>query len=611
MSDNLVFFCGWEFHNIENLEDHLDMCFELGLQYCLVPICKKTRKKLVEKLVLSKNKVGLPPLSFNDVNLIRQKHNAATGAVLSDWFNLDSNNEQIAYVHEQAVHQELMLSQHIGVPVVVLPSFIDEQFVNYARVIKSFLHGYTSAQYWLRVKLLSSYDCAVAWRRWDFFRTLVRSNSKLFVALELSSESPEDIFMGPWCSEVVKSIFLPCDLFLKNAKGFPVLKKKHQSFVESFFRFPAIRYTLTGTPWHPCGIRPYLEYMQFLFQKRPPSSLIDNFSVGYEDYLQAPLQPLMDNLESSTYEVFEMDPVKYNLYEEAIYKALLDKKSEDPLVVCVVGAGRGPLVSRCLVAAARAEQQVEVCALEKNPNAVISLQKKNVEEWDGCVHVVCADMRFSGPPKQVDLLVSELLGSFGDNELSPECLDGAQLFLREGGVIIPTSYTSFIAPLMAPKLHAGLDTQPPSSLCLRKLTNFETPYVVRMKCAHVMSSPQPLFTFTHPNYETPIDNTRFGGKTYIMNTCGRLHGIVGFFEAVLYKDIVLSILPETHSVDMVSWFPIYFPIEKPISVRQNDEVTIYFWRKADKRKVWYEWCVKGPEASTIHNINARSYFIGF
>lgn len=26
---------------------------------------------------------------------------------------------------------------------------------------------------------------------------------------------------------------------------------------------------------------------------------------------------------------------------------------------------------------------------------------------------------------QADLIVSELLGSFGDNELSPECLDGA------------------------------------------------------------------------------------------------------------------------------------------------------------------------------------------
>lgn len=32
---------------------------------------------------------------------------------------------------------------------------------------------------------------------------------------------------------------------------------------------------------------------------------------------------------------------------------------------------------------------------------------------------------------------SELLGSFGDNELSPECLDGAQRFLKEGGISIP------------------------------------------------------------------------------------------------------------------------------------------------------------------------------
>ena len=28
------------------------------------------------------------------------------------------------------------------------------------------------------------------------------------------------------------------------------------------------------------------------------------------------------------------------------------------------------------------------------------------------------------------MLVSELLGSFGDNELSPECLDGAQRYLK-------------------------------------------------------------------------------------------------------------------------------------------------------------------------------------
>ena len=40
------------------------------------------------------------------------------------------------------------------------------------------------------------------------------------------------------------------------------------------------------------------------------------------------------------------------------------------------------------------------------------------------------DMRALAVPEQVDILVSELLGSFGDNELSPECLDGASRFLK-------------------------------------------------------------------------------------------------------------------------------------------------------------------------------------
>jgi hypothetical protein len=35
-------------------------------------------------------------------------------------------------------------------------------------------------------------------------------------------------------------------------------------------------------------------------------------------------------------------------------------------------------------------------------------------------------------------------GSWGDNELSPECLDGARDFLKPGGLSIPSSYTSFV-----------------------------------------------------------------------------------------------------------------------------------------------------------------------
>lgn len=50
---------------------------------------------------------------------------------------------------------------------------------------------------------------------------------------------------------------------------------------------------------------------------------VERFARGYEDYLQCPLQPLMDNLESQTYEIFEKDPVKYTQYQTAIHQAIL------------------------------------------------------------------------------------------------------------------------------------------------------------------------------------------------------------------------------------------------------------------------------------------------
>ena len=72
--------------------------------------------------------------------------------------------------------------------------------------------------------------------------------------------------------------------------------------------------------------------------------------------------------------------------------------------------------------------------------------------WEELVTIVASDMRSWEAPELADILVSELLGSFGDNELSPECLDGAQKFLKPGGVSIPASSTSQLHPVTASKL---------------------------------------------------------------------------------------------------------------------------------------------------------------
>ena len=61
---------------------------------------------------------------------------------------------------------------------------------------------------------------------------------------------------------------------------------------------------------------------------------------------------------------------------------------------------------------------------------MVSLQGRKAREWGSSVKLITGDMRRVEVPEPVDILVSELLGSFGDNELSPECLDGAMRFLK-------------------------------------------------------------------------------------------------------------------------------------------------------------------------------------
>jgi protein arginine N-methyltransferase 5 len=59
------------------------------------------------------------------------------------------------------------------------------------------------------------------------------------------------------------------------------------------------------------ALSPYLEYTAYLYRRMDPLPEQERFEINYRDFLQSPLQPLMDNLEAQTYETFEKDVVKY------------------------------------------------------------------------------------------------------------------------------------------------------------------------------------------------------------------------------------------------------------------------------------------------------------
>lgn len=240
------------------------------------------------------------------------------------------------------------------------------------------------------------------------------------------------------------------------------------------------------------------------------------------------------------------------------------------------------------------------------------LQYQKLNRWKDDVIIVATDMRLWNATEKADLMVSELLGSFGDNELSPECLDGAQRFLKgecphacfpsctlygskwlivlrhitEDGISIPSSYSSYICPTQTHKIYAEIAD------CIDRdkpyYQRYEQPYVVHLQTVYQLAPVQKLFTFDHPNKskytldcftlllffhrnrdgficiircaDEIIDNTRYEKLTFEVQQDSVVHGFSGFFDTVLYKDVKLSIVPDTFSEGMFSWFPIFFPI---------------------------------------------------
>ncbi|KAJ1929991.1 hypothetical protein IWQ60_000720 [Tieghemiomyces parasiticus] len=515
-----------------------------------------------------------------------------------------------------------------------------------------------------------------AWKHWTVLKQMCEHSPRLQVALVVNEDLPEQDRINRWFAEPLKCVIVPTSTFIVNAKGYPVLTKAHQNLVRRLHHFTnyfiveeagPVTSTMLDDTDSTCDTGNHQKFLRYLVAPAAASAAIgapvttadgisaaeadgstaalEKFTASYKDYLQSPLQPLMDHLESATYATFEQDPIKYQQYERAIYQALLDRhpaanqtNEDQAAIIFVVGAGRGPLVDRSLAAAERAGRRVKVYALEKNPNAFVTLQRRKAHSWKERVTIVYGDMRYwapTTPAERADILVSELLGSFGDNELSPECLDGAQQrLLKPDGISIPQSYASYLAPLSSSKLYSQV-------AALNGPAHFQTPFVVLFDAVDCLYPAQKVWEFVHPSpvltsatttttgketgdsgcssssnnnnrtagnpaaaattCETgdltlPVrtdnqHNTRYAVNSFRNGKATLIHGLAGYFDSVLYGDVTLSIRPDTHTPGMFSWFPIFFPLKVPILVPEGATVTTHLWRLTSAAKVWYEWSV--------------------
>ncbi|XP_022176047.1 protein arginine N-methyltransferase 5-like [Myzus persicae] len=439
-----------------------------------------------------------------------------------------------------------------------------------------------------------------AWDSWNTFRNMTGYSLQISIVLCLTKYVPTNDEIKRWVGEPVCALSISTNLFNLNKKGNPVLSEDREVILKIAIQQ---KWTIIVSGEPLPNMRDYFYYIIFIAK----NVHIPDPIIVCDDLLQLPLQPLRDNLMSCVYHVFEQDPVKYTQYQKAVHLAIIDKKVKN-IVIAVIGAGRGPLVKACLRAADLAAVNVKVYAVEKNENAIPTLLMYQKNIWGKSVDVVFSDGREWDPPEKCDIMVSELLGSFGDNELSPECLDGAQKCLKDDGISIPCEYSSYLRPVMSHKLFSQtIRNEAIDESCISKSKDaaFEQSYIVLQPNSYKPTKTKKLFSFYHPK-KTLESNARYKCLKFEITSNMQLHGFSGYFDAVLYKNIIISIEPLTESFGMFSWFPVYFPIKDTMLVKSGNIISVHFWRCCDEHKVWYEWCVSSPNQTPIYNCQGKS-----
>ncbi|XP_032513622.1 protein arginine N-methyltransferase 5 [Danaus plexippus] len=651
----------------------LDYTIAPDLQACLTEALHANYAFIVSQIVHPRFRLSSLPsgntvggFTRSDMILSPQDWNSRVVGRVSGYLDPDSPSHIVQKRHEDSLNEELAYCRGLGLPAVML-SLHSRKSNNLARILQTYFEtSHHPTLIWTSVPMICHRTMRVCdednsneeawnepWHWWTKFHECMGWDKRIGVVLEISADLPSKDIVNRWLGEPVKAIILPTSLFHNNKKGYPVLSRAHQQIVVSMVERDA-QVIVSGA--RRSNIVYYLQYLYRLWKRRP--YVVDDpmlsYARGWEDFLQTPLQPLADNLDTHTYNVFEKDPVKYDQYQKAIAQALSDlqmKRKEEmkiqeedsagltnvkeiisgkngivendrPFTVMVLGAGRGPLVRATLNAADITNCKVKVIAVEKNPCAVVVLAAQVREVWrDRDVTVIPGDMRQINLSPKADIIVSELLGSWGDNELSPECLDGAAGLLRPGGISIPREYKSYVAPICSPRLWAAARAASPGN-AQQIEKNLETLWVVYMQNKHNIAETKPVFTFEHPSEGIKnqdgqevtdyrglkvTDNRRSTTVTWEVKQDNVMHGFGGYFDCVLYGKEMLSIVPDTHSPGMISWFPVFIPIRTPLRVQKGDTISATFWRCVNSRRVWYEWIVEVDNHTTpLHNPNGRS-----
>jgi len=308
------------------------------------------------------------------------------------------------------------------------------------------------------------------------------------------------------------------------------------------------------------------------------------------------------------HELMLNDHLRMTAYQSAIQCAV-----RPGAVVLDLGTGTGILAKWALEAGAKRVYGIEVNSriLEI---AQCKLHEAGFSERFTPVNALSYDVEL---PEKVDLIVSETIGNFGDNEDCHRILvDARTRFLKPGGRMVPERVTTFLVPVSSPKTHEQIEQGKCRAISeiydlqqlLAKLEiadPFEVYYDVVLPETGYLSSPKKarLFDFTaglaEASYRIAL---RFS-----VATGGLLTGFKGYFVAELTERVQLDISGSdmTQRTASDSWKHSYLPIREPIFVEQGQIIKLTLDRLPQQNQsspfaFRYKWTAAIENGSGVH-----------
>lgn len=255
---------------------------------------------------------------------------------------------------------------------------------------------------------------------------------------------------------------------------------------------------------------------------------------------------------------------------EAFYKALKAVIVPGKTTVADIGAGTGLLGLMASKLGAR-----EVFLFEMAEVAGVAAKVLKANRARNCQIIPCHSSEFNDPPR-VDVVVSETLGNYAFEEHMIATFHDAQMrFLRDGGVMIPSGVTQFVAPVVAPRIDNelrawervghGLD------LSVAQTMSLNNAYVRTLKAAELLDGMASAREWDAVRLGADKRSNRKGETSWKLTHPATVYGFTCWWQADLGNGISLSTAPDA---PRTHWEQLYFPLLSPLKIKARETLMV-------------------------------------